>query len=58
VVTKHGLTYAGFTNRESWQALLADRTGLTPIGGNLERFLRGDALWTIDHDTRLVTKSE
>ncbi len=58
VVTNDGLTYAGFTNRDSWQALLADRTGLSPIGGNLERFHRGDALWTIDHDTRLVTKSE
>jgi beta-galactosidase len=58
VVTSRGLTYAGFTNRESWQALLADRTGLNPIGGNIERFHRGDALWTIDHDTRLVTKSE
>ena len=58
VVTNDGLTYAGFTNRESWQALLADWTGLSPIGGNVERFLREDALWMIDHDSRLVTKSE
>ena len=58
VVTKDGLTYAGFTNRESWQALLSDRTGLSPIGGNVERFIRGDALWTIDHDSRIITKSE
>ncbi len=58
VVTRDGLTYAGFTNRESWQALLADRTGLSPIGGNIERFHRGDALWTIDHDSRLITRSE
>jgi beta-galactosidase len=58
VVTNAGLTYAGFTDRESWQALLTDRTGLEPVGGNIERFHRGDTLWTIDHDTRLVTKSE
>ena len=57
VVSNDGLTYAGFTHRESWQALLMEKSDRTPAPSDVERFVRGSSLWTIDHAQRLVTHS-
>ncbi len=56
-VRNANLIYAGFSDRQSWLALLTERTGATPIPEHQERFTRGDHEWLIDHEALSVEHS-
>ncbi len=48
-VRQAGLVYAGFSNVDSWTALLGDLMDLRPVSSHLEVFVRGDRRYIIDH---------
>ncbi len=48
-VGRDGLYYAGFSDADSWAALLAELTGLQPGAAGQEAFTRGGLKYVVDH---------